>query len=169
MDPIATLFSLYLDTVTNSVHQHLTDTMGTELRAEVIHYQGFDIPFQYQMWKVRERSVCASHSDNMGRFSECTVKAKAMFSELCSELNKRPSDHWRLVKTRNMYCNAAVSFTPTIANISTSPTLSDVEAARRQCNLATAAALGSSDKNLAAERRRACEDYDNLRQETDSQ
>lgn len=169
MDPIATLFALYLDIVANSVHQHMTDTLGTELQAEVIHYEGFDIPFQYQMWQVRERSVCASHSDNMTTFSQCTVKAKAMFNDLCTELNKHRSDHWRLVKFKNMYCNAAVSFTPTIASISSSPTLSDAEAARRQCNLATAAALGSNDQKLVAERRRACDEYENLKQAAGSE
>lgn len=163
MDPISTLFALYVDAVSNNIHRQVTDTLGTEIQVEVINYEGLDIAFQYQVWQVRERSVCGGYSDDMAVFSDCTTKAKALFNDLCSELTRRQSDHWRFTKTRNMYCNAAVSFKPTIASISRSDELSEVESARRQCNLATAAALGSSDPKLVGERKRACDEYESIR------
>lgn len=160
MDPLSFLFSAYLDSVSNNVHQHLTDTMGTELQAVVIEYQGVEVPFQYQMWQVRKPSVCSSYQTDLVEYSGCTVKASALFNDLCKQLTKNPKEHWRYVKTKNMYCNAAVSYQPTIAAISKPKTKDEVQLARQRCNSAVANALGSSDPKVIAERKRACEEYE---------
>lgn len=163
MDPISILFAAYLDTVTNSIHSHMTDIMGTELQPVVIIYEGVDVPFQHQMWRLREPSVCASYEQRMGEFSDCTVKAKALFNDLCTELSKNPKQHWRYVKTKNMYCNAAISFQPTVAEISGASEPNAAQLARQRCNLAVSAAMDSSDRKVITERKEACEEYERLK------
>ncbi|HTN33537.1 MAG TPA: hypothetical protein VL091_05990, partial [Marinobacter sp.] len=64
-----------------------------------------------------------------------------------------------------MYCNAAVSFKPTVANVSAAQELPDVEKARQACNAATVAAMGSGDDRLARDRDRQCESYRTISKE----
>lgn len=163
MDPISTLFSIYLETVTNDIHQTVSDVMGAELQAIVINYDDMDIPFQYQIWKVREQSVCESYREHIAIYSACTVKAKALFNDLCSELSKTTNEHWKYKKTKNMYCNAAVSYQPTIANISGATEETPLEIARQRCSSATINALGSTDSGLISQRDAACKEYNDLK------
>ena len=156
MDPISFVFAAYMDVVQNTVHAQVTDTLGTEVKAVIIDYQGVEVPFQYQIWRVKEQSVCLSYQSNLTHYSHCTVKAKSLFSALCTQLSKKPSDHWRYIKIKNMYCNAAVSYKPTIASIGAAEEKTEDEKARAACNLAIAAALGSRDSEVIAERDRVC-------------
>jgi len=55
-----------------------------------------------------------------------------------------------------MYCNAAVSFEGTVARIGVAGERSKEEAARAECNLAIAGALGNRDAVVIAERDRVC-------------
>ena len=156
MDPISLLFAVYLDAVQNTVHTQVTDVLGTEVNALVIDYQGVKVPFQYQIWRVKDKSVCASYQSKLTRYSQCTVKAKKLFEALCTQLSQNPSTHWRHTKTKNMYCNAAVSYQETIARIGEAEELSETAKARAECNLAIAAALGSRDPAVLRERDRVC-------------
>lgn len=156
MDPISFVFAAYMDAVQNTVHAQVTDTLGTEVKAVVIDYQGVKVPFQYQIWRVRDNSVCFSYQPDLIQYSQCTVKAKELFQTLCAQLSKKPSAHWRYTKTKNMYCNAAVSYKPTIARIGAAEERTEGEEARAACNLAIVAALGSRDPVVIAERDRVC-------------
>lgn len=156
MDAVSMLFSAYLNVVANAVHTGATDVMGTEIQAVTLRYDGMDVPFQYQLWQVRQQSVCGNYKGDIGRYSSCTLKAKEMFSELCAQLPAKQSEDWRYTKTRNMYCNAAMTYQPTIAGVTAATPVSEEEERRSACNLATAAALGSSDRKLIAEREQAC-------------
>jgi hypothetical protein len=55
-----------------------------------------------------------------------------------------------------MYCNAVVSYEATIAWIGEAEEGAEDEEAKAACNLATAAALGSRDPVVIAERDRVC-------------
>ena len=118
MDPISYMFSAYLNSVQTTMHKQITDIMGAELKSVEIEYKGEKIPFQYQIWKVRDQSVCSNVKYNVSEYSRCTIKASELFFELCTELSKNTAGNLR--QTKNMYCNAAVSFKPTIAQISAS-------------------------------------------------
>ncbi|UTA46941.1 hypothetical protein L1F30_12295 [Simiduia sp. 21SJ11W-1] len=159
MDPVSMLFGAYLNAVQSTVHNHLTDAMGTELKSINIEYQGTGIPFQYQMWRIREQSVCAGFDANIGKKSECTQKAKALFAELCSYLTANPKPHWRHSKTKNMYCNAAVSYKPVIADLGPAAEKSNLAKAKAQCSAATVAAMGSTEARLIRERDAVCGVY----------
>ncbi|MDQ2076869.1 hypothetical protein [Marinimicrobium sp. ABcell2] len=163
MDPISAIFAAYIEAVSLDIHSTMTETMGTELKAMVIEYEGETIPFQYQMWRVRDKSVCASSSHDTIAYSRCTMKAQSMFQELCSELSRNRKNHWKYVKTQNMYCNAAVSFSPTVATISAPSEQTTAQAARQRCNVAIANAVGSSDPARLAERNTACTEYEKIK------
>ena len=156
MDPVSLLFTAYLDSIQNTVHARFTDLHGTEIKAVLIDYQGVEVPYQYQLWRVKDKSVCLPYKSQITQFSKCTLAAKALFGDLCTQLNDKPSNHWRHSKLKNMYCNAAVSFEPTVAQIRVAEERSKEEAARAECNLAIAAALGSRDPLVIGERERVC-------------
>ena len=156
MDPVSLLFTAYLDSIQNTVHARFTDLHGTEIKAMMIEYQGVEVPYQYQLWRVRDKSVCQPYKSQITQFSNCTLAAKALFRDLCAQLSGKPSNHWRHSKLKNMYCNAAVSFEATVARIAVAGERSEEKAARAECNLAIAAALGSRDPVVIAERDRVC-------------
>ena len=156
MDPISLVFAAYLDSVQSTVHARVTDTLGTEVKAVIIDYQGVPVPFQYQMWRVIDKSVCSRYQSDLTYYSHCTVTAKELFSALCSQLSQKPSEHWRYIKTKNMYCNAAVSYEAIIAWIGGAEEETEDEEAKAACNLAIAAAVGSRDPVVIAERDRVC-------------
>ena len=79
-----------------------------------------------------------------------------LFKDLCAQLSDKPSNHWRHSKLKNMYCNAAVSFEATVARIGVAGERGEEEVARAECDLAIAAALGSRDALVIAERERVC-------------
>ena len=154
MDPVSLLFTAYLDSIQNTVHARMTDIHGTEIQAVMIDYRGAKFPYQYQLWRVKDKSVCLPYKSQITQFPMCTLAAKALFGDLCTQLNDKPSNHWRHSKLKNMYCNAVVSFEPTMAQIRVAEERSKEEAARAECNLAIAAALGSRDQVVIGERDR---------------
>jgi hypothetical protein len=156
MDPVSLLFTAYLDSIQNTVHARFTDLHGTEIKAVMIDYQGVEVPYQYQLWRVRNKSVCQSYKSQITQFSKCILAAKSLFKDLCAQLSDKPSSHWRHSKLKNMYCNAAVSFEATVARIGMAGERSKEEAARAECNLAIVRAMGSRDAVLIAERERVC-------------
>ena len=156
MDPIALVLAAYMDSVQSTVNARVSDTLGTEVKALIIEYQGVPVPFQYQMWRVKDKSVCSRYQSDLTYYSHCTVTAKELFTTLCSQLSQTPSDHWRYIKTKNMYCNAAVSYEATIAWIGGADEETEDEKAKAACNLAIAAALGSRDPRVIAERDGVC-------------
>ena len=103
MDPVSALFSAYVNMITSNFQHEITDVLGTEIQAVVINYEGSDIPFQYQMWRVQDKSVCDTYRQKIDEYSECTIKAKKMFGELCKKLSAKQETDWKYVKTRNMY------------------------------------------------------------------
>ena len=156
MDPVSLLFTAYLDSIQNTVHARFTDLYGTEIKAVMIEYQGVEVPYQYQLWRVRDKSVCQPYKSQITQFSKCTLAAKVLFRDLCAQLSDKPSNHWRHSKMKNMYCNAAVSYEATVARIGVPGERNEKETARAECNLAIAAALESRDPVVISERERVC-------------
>lgn len=159
LDPISYAFAAYLNSVQTNVQEHMTERYGTLITPVEVEYEGVQVAFQHQLWRVRDQSVCGNVSHNLKAFSECTVKAKELFGTLCSELAKSPQDSWRQGKYRTMYCNASVSFRPTIATVGGETDVSELEKARQACNAATVAAMGSREPGVLREKRESCEVY----------
>lgn len=163
MDPVSYLFATYLNAVQTTTHNHFKEAIGTEVEAVVIEYEGTKIPFQYQMWRIREDSVCSQLQSRIGDYSQCSVKASRLFHELCAQLPMTDNTNWRYAKTRNMYCNAAVSYKPTIATISSESPESELVQAKKKCNVATIDAMGSNDPAAIGYRDRTCKKYNELK------
>lgn len=151
MDPISYLFSAYL----NLVQQQVTDIYGTELKTLVVPYEGEQVPFSFQLWQIKQQSVCRPYEQDVRRFSQCTVKAQALFGKLCDDLTRQDDSSWQLPKYRTMYCSAAVGYRPMIAEI-TDAKQNPMKLAERACNQAILAAMGSEDEALLAQRDKAC-------------
>lgn len=165
MDPVSYVFAAYLNSVQNTVQNRMEERHNTRLTPVEIQYQGVKVAFQHQSWRVRAPSVCGNVTHNIQAFSECTVIAKAMFQELCSQLSAKPATNWKHGRYQTMYCNAAIAYTPTIASVSAAPEQTELELARQACNAATAAAMGNREPGVLRERRELCEVYEGLKAE----
>ncbi len=150
MDPVSYLFSAYL----NLVQQQVSDIYGAEPKSLVVEYEGEQIPFVFQFWQLQPKSVCRSYEQDARRFSQCTVKASALFGKLCDELSRQDSN-WQQSQYRAMYCAASVNYRPMIADIRESKQ-DPARQAERACNQAILAAMDSDDETLLAQREQAC-------------
>jgi hypothetical protein len=81
--------------VQTNVQEHMNERLGTQVTPVEVEYEGVQVAFQHQIWRVREQSVCGNVSHDLKAFSECTVKAKELFGVLCSELSNSPRENWR--------------------------------------------------------------------------
>lgn len=162
MDPISTLFAAYLTTVSSNFQKNITDIYGTEVTSELITYQDTPISFQYQIWKIKNKSVCANYKNNTSIYSDCTIKAKSLFSDLCNKIPQ--SNNWKIKKLRNMYCNASISYSPTIAKISLPKPDSEQRLLEKQCNVLILKTMGNKNKDLLAEKRLICGKASSIRE-----
>ena len=151
MDPVSYLFSAYL----NLVQQQISDIYGTELKTVAVQYEGESVPFSFQLWQILQQSICRPYEQDVRRFSQCTVKASALFHKLCDDLTRQDDRSWQLPKYRTMYCSAAVSYRPMIAEIGDAKQ-NPARLAERACNQAILAAMDSEDETLLAQRDKAC-------------
>nr|WP_244956571.1 hypothetical protein [Aeromonas salmonicida] len=113
------------------------------------------MPFVFQFWQIQPKSVCRPYEQDVRRFSQCTVKAAALFQTLCDDLTRQDDSSWQLPKFRTMYCSAAISYRPMIAEIGDAKQ-SPAKLAERACNQAILAAMDSDDETLLALRDKAC-------------
>ena len=102
------------------------------------------------------QSVRISCQSNLVRYSQYTVITNKLFVLLWVQFSGRPSAEWRYPQFKNVYWNAAVSYEATIAWIDGAEVETKDEEPKVACNLAIAAALGSRDPVVIAERDRVC-------------
>ena len=86
-----------------------------------------------------------------------------LFNKLCADIPTIENADLKYTKTKNMYCNAAVSYKPTIATISADSPASELLQAKQKCNAATIAAMGSSDPAAIGYRDRICQNYNEMK------
>ncbi|WP_298607221.1 hypothetical protein [uncultured Thiothrix sp.] len=147
-----------LKTITAPIQQDLLDIMGTELQSIDTQFNEQHITFQYQVWKIKHQSVCIQAQLNAMQFSECTQAAKALFQTMCNEL---PNTHPRNQQLKRMYCQAAIDFKPTIAQISRSQAdnTDKVQRLRTSCNDLIFKAKISESASDERARDQACQKY----------
>jgi len=155
MDPVTAFIAAYLTATTNQIHNQVGDILGTEIQTETIEYQGMPISFQYQIWKIRDKSVCSDNKGN-ANYSMCTIKAKSLFSEMCEGLTKSTSSNWKVKKARTMYCNAAINYKPFIAQISDAKEKTEARKKEKKCNLLILKTMDNHHPELIDERDLAC-------------
>ncbi len=164
MESISVAFSVFLSTITGGMQLHVADVLGGDLQTQVIEYQDQQIDYQYQFWKINPASICAmTKHELVSEHSQCTVSAKSFFTETCSHLTSNKRNHWKHKKLENMYCSAAVSYEPTIAQISI-PTAREAELldAQQACSMLTLQARQTRSPQHATQRDKACAEYKTL-------
>ena len=68
---------------------NIRKTKNIELTPVNIDYKGYQVPFQYQMWKLKDKSVCTNYSENTPEKSECSIAAKELFNLACIQLSQQ--------------------------------------------------------------------------------
>lgn len=164
MDPIGLIFASVVDVISAPIEQSVADVMGTRVQTLVVEHQGVQVPYSYQLWKIQPKSVCDRHIGSIEHFSRCSVAAKSLFTEACSQLKESPDSSRRHAKLQNMYCTASVSYQPTLANISWSAETPPLEEARTECNMAIAELVGNTNPAARQRKNLACDRYDALKE-----
>lgn len=78
-----------------------------------------------------------------------------MFNEICLYLQDNPQKGWRYTKTKNMYCKAATSYDPIVANV-TFNTKNENQKNKEKCSIATLKVTQSASKKNLKEKDEAC-------------
>lgn len=166
MDPISVIFASHLELVSFNVTHKMTDLLGTEIQSVVVEHQNIQVPYSYQLWRIVPKSVCNTYNLNIEEFSRCTLAAKSLFNETCLYLQKGEKEHWKYTKMKNMYCNASMTFKPTIANIRRASVKTPLQLARTECNIATAELMGNHNSKTQKKKESSCAKYQNLKQQS---
>ena len=162
MDPVSGAIGIYLNgvmSISNKITSQMDDDRNIYATAVVLEYDDSKIKFQHQLWKVKDQSVCNDQKHEISKYSSCTIKAKKLFGELCNSLSKEKPRNHKIDKYKNMYCNAAIAFNPTVAKIGPAKEKSKIDSLRSKCNQATAEAMGSNSPKAIKNRNTACEKY----------
>jgi len=149
--------------ISNDVTDIFIKQQNIELTPVSIDYKGNRITFQYQMWKLKEKSVCANYPENTPEKSRCTIAAKEVFNIACAQLGQQKDKDVIATRTQRMYCNAASDFKPLIIQISAANKETETQKARKECNALIAAEIGSNDPFVTAKREKACNYYEALK------
>ena len=99
MDPVTHLFTAYLESIQNTVHARMTDIHGTEIKALLIDYQDLAVPYHY-LSRVRDNRVCKHYKPQITQISKCTLAAKALLRDFCTQLSVSPVITGGILKPR---------------------------------------------------------------------
>lgn len=151
-----------LKAITAPIQQDISDIIGGELQSIDTNFNEKRITFQYQFWQIKKPSVCSHAQQNAMQFSDCTQATKQLFQSMCSQLQQaKQNPHPRTQQLQRMYCQAAVDFKPTVAQISRSQSTGDdkIQALRKNCNDLIFKAKISEDAKDEKARDKACNTY----------
>ena len=121
-----------------------------------ISFQEHVIPFSHRNWKVINGSVCSNHDRNTPMYSDCTVRAKSLFQQICTALTNETSPYWFHQKYKTMYCDAAVNYSPLVATISYG-TDTQISLLEKKCNQLILKAMVSGTKEDNEQKKAICE------------
>ena len=154
---VAKVYGELVNDLAYSVTSTHRDMLGVELESKQVNFNGQPVTFQYQLWKLRKPSVCAQLQQNLLEYSKCTRAAQGLFAESCQHLTNNPSDHWKHLKPKNLYCAASVEFKPVVAEVGRSTVVDDQELQRRQqCSVLRIQAMSSRDARAIQMRDEVC-------------
>ncbi|MFT7005271.1 MAG: iron uptake system EfeUOB component EfeO/EfeM [Sulfurimonas sp.] len=156
MDPLSQLFAAYLHTVSNSIAEVYVDSMNTTVTSQSLVYNDTTIRFQHQLWKIKPNSVCSDLEQQATQFSQCTQQAKAMFTELCTQLSSMENLNQKGRSLSNMYCNASLTYKPMVAYISEPKQKTEQKLKEKECNLMILMAMQDSSPDVLAQKEAVC-------------
>ncbi len=155
MDPITSLISGYILSISSGVQDSYSKSVNLDLTPVSIEYKNTNISFQHQMWRIKEKSICASYKKTPIEFANCTTKAKSLFAEICTELSKRKQRNNFTSNYQRMYCNASVDFKPMVASISSGSSTKITEN-EKLCNQLILQTMNNKDEKLIEKRNQTC-------------
>lgn len=129
---VAKVYGELVNDLAYSVTSTHRDMLGVELESKQANYNGQPVTFQYQLWRLRNPSVCAQLQHSLLEYSKCTRAARELFTETCQHLTNNPSFHWKHLKLKNLYCAVTVEFKPVVSEVGCSTVVGDQELQRRQ-------------------------------------
>ena len=154
---VAKAYGVFVSDLANSYMSSYNDRVGIALESKHVNYNDQPVTFQYQLWRLRKPSVCAQLQHNLLEYSKCTRAARALFTETCQHLTNHPSDHWKHLKLKNLYCAASVEFKPVVAEVGRSTVVDDQELQRRQeCSVLRIQAMSRRDARTIQMRDEVC-------------
>ena len=156
MDPFSQFFAAYLHTISNSIAEVYVDSMNTTVTSQSLVYNDTNIRFQHQLWKIKPNSVCSDLEQQATQFSKCTQQAKAMFTELCTQLSNMENLNQRGRSLSNMYCNAALTYKPMVAYISEPNQKTEQELKEKECNLMILKAMQDNSSETLKQKDKLC-------------
>jgi iron uptake system EfeUOB component EfeO/EfeM len=156
MDPFSQLFAAYLYTVSNSIAEVYVDSMNTTVTSQSLVYNDTNIRFQHQLWKIKPNSVCSDLEQQATQFSKCTQQAKAMFTELCTQLSSMKNLNQRGRSLSNMYCNASLNYKPMVAYISEPKPKTEQELKEQDCNLMILKTMQDNSSETLRQKDKVC-------------
>jgi len=159
MSASAIALSAYLAALGESIQDENQQRQALNETKVVINYHDQDIPFSHQGWQILDKTVCNQHNRNSPHYSACTIKAKSLFNQICSALTNRTSAYWHHQKYKEMYCHAAVNFSPMVATISYGKS-TQMTPQERKCNQLILKALVDRNQTTIEERNQACKNIE---------
>ncbi|NOQ79747.1 MAG: hypothetical protein GQ546_10145 [Gammaproteobacteria bacterium] len=155
---------MLFDGIASFIYRDLMEASGAELQFKNVKYSDYQVSFQYQYWRVKDKSVCANYKNNLLDYSKCTVEAKQFFTDTCTYLQSSQSSDKRKIQLKNMYCNAAMNFKPIIASISASnENETELSKAKSKCNSMILQAMNSKSASDISKRDISCKKYKEMR------
>lgn len=146
-----------VNSFTESITRDYQEKVNTSLETKQVEYNGQVVTYQYQLWRLRPHSVCAHLKHELIAYSQCGISAKQLFQDTCTYLNDNPNRHWRHAKLKNLYCAAAVDYSPVIAEARISKSKEDTQLKQRQqCSVLRMEALRTRDPRTVQLRDQVC-------------
>lgn len=164
MDIISAAIGSYLNLSNNLLTESFIESKNIEEKAISFDYEHYKVHYQHKSWIIKDKSVCRRYQQKDYReYSNCTVKAKKAFKELCAKMVDKPTKSVFNNSLTTMYCDAAKNYKPVIARASLSKPESQLKKYQRECNnmILEERELRSPEKTK--ERESACTKYQLLK------
>ena len=145
----------------SAIMQPYHASMGVQLESVLVEYQEQPVSFQYQLWRLRPDSVCQPLKNaSVLKYSRCSMAASQFFRETCQQLKRNPTDSLLYSQYTRLYCNAAASYRPVVAQVRRSEPLDERAEKRQQCSILMMKASRTRDPIDIRQRDIACEQGD---------
>tara|TARA_Y100000052_G_C2936287_1_gene77632 strand:+ start:91 stop:684 length:594 start_codon:yes stop_codon:yes gene_type:complete len=160
---LPSVFKSYLNFTRSMVMDGYYEDAGLYLKSVIVNHQGVDVPFSFQLWRIRPETVCGSYKANVIAHSKCSQAAAHLFREGCYSTSFDDLSKARASRVRNMFCQASNTYKPTVASIEAAGETSELDDAKSACNAAIMIYSADPSRANAAERDKQCGLYEELK------
>jgi hypothetical protein len=135
---------------------NLTENMGLNPKTLVVQQDGLDVSFTYQRYKIDLKSVCSNYIDDITLKSDCSHAALKVFREGCSMDSFGDAPSSQVPRLKGMFCNAAYTYKPIIARITSSTGVTSRTKSSPECNLAILSLMSGKTPEKIKAKNEAC-------------